>query len=689
MRNQLILILSFFCISSFSQPEWELIHGTDASFTISDITMTDTSHTWGISGGSVYLSPDRGITWDLQFQNPDFHFNDLNFLDSLTGWVVGWSEVMKTDDGGQTWTQQFLPNPLGLDVEAVFFLNQDTGWIAGSYKTIYATTDGGETWKSQHDYELSNHYFLRDIHFYDALHGCAVGGGMQSNQPIVMTTSDGGNTWIESLPENDHELINVQFLSESRVWAIDNGGTLFRSSDGGFSFEEYLHWVILNSRQMHFFDSSKAIISSSFRQVITQDGWQTYDTVEFGLYNAIGSFAYCDDNHGSAVGQDNFLLTNDGGFNWSRINERFYRISFFDPMNGWIIQEPMNKKLMHSTDGGVTWAEVETGHSGFLYEMSFPTNTTGYVLSTNAQLLKTSDAGTSWDIIQLPGMIEYFNDMQFLDENTGFLCARPDKIYKTVNGGQDWEEIKFLIPGLVTDIYFIDELEGWLVGYDSICGHTTDGGYSWHYVNLPSGNLSEITFIDHKTGFINSMNHKIFRSSDGGMNWEELDMFLSYPNTIAFSDSLNGWLSDLQRLYRTLDAGMTWVEYMDIQNSKWREEITDIFLLDSCNGWFSTMDGRVFSLSLELGNEEITSHESIHIFPNPVIINLTIDLADDLRGDFLIRIFSSDGKLLMNREYFSFKGSSISLDLSTLASGLYFLQVQDENGSQSFKILKQ
>jgi len=33
-----------------------------------------------------------------------------------------------------------------MDVNAVYFVNKDTGWIAGSYKMIYGTYDGGDNW---------------------------------------------------------------------------------------------------------------------------------------------------------------------------------------------------------------------------------------------------------------------------------------------------------------------------------------------------------------------------------------------------------------------------------------------------------------------------------------------------------------------------------------------------------------
>ena len=64
-------------------------------------------------------------------------------------WVAGrpGSVVLHSGDSGKTWQVQKtnLPCP----VNAMHFLDENTGWIAGELGTIAATTDGGKTWKVQ------------------------------------------------------------------------------------------------------------------------------------------------------------------------------------------------------------------------------------------------------------------------------------------------------------------------------------------------------------------------------------------------------------------------------------------------------------------------------------------------------------------------------------------------------------
>jgi photosystem II stability/assembly factor-like uncharacterized protein len=688
MKKLFLIGFSILCFSSYSQNDWEMIYGNNSGFNLSNVVMTDMGHSWGTIHGSVYFSPDGGSTWDLQFQNPDYNFNGIFFLDDLTGWVVGWSEVLKTTDGGQNWALQTLPNPLGLDVEDVFFLNQDTGWIAGSYKTIYATYDGGENWISVHDYQLSNHYFLNDIHFYDAMHGCAVGGAMQSQQPIILTTDNGGETWIELLPDSYSELVSVQFINESLVWACNRSGTLFKSIDGGFTWEEYLHWAILNSQQMYFFDENRAIIAGGFRQVITEDGWLTHDTVEFGMYDAISRFAYADPDHGLAVGNNNILITSDGGYNWARLNDRFTRIGFFDELNGWIIQEQMNKNLLHSTDGGFTWDEAETGHTGYPVELAFPDDLTGYVATTGSQLLKTTDAGVNWEIIDLPYDDFFPTDMQFLDQNTGFMLDYHNLLIKTTDGGITWEDYAVDTLSALTACDFINPMEGWVIGWDGICAKTTDGGHSWSLADLGQENLREIKFLDRNNGIITSQ-FRIFRTPDGGNLWHQLDLFLNQPQNIEFADAMNGWITDRVNVYRTYDGGWTWVDSLNLESDNYRDELTDLFLKDTSHAWICTMDGRVFSLSLFQGSEEIKTTELIRIYPNPATSQFTIELPDQIKRDLAVSIFSVDGKLLTRKEYKAVDNNRLMLDLSGYSHGLYVVNIQGEGFSDSFKLLKE
>ena len=67
------------------------------------------------------------------------------------GWILGDSlagfeyndVLMYTTDGGVNWNKQFFD----LQLQDVFFIDQDHGWITGENGTILYSNDGGDTWE--------------------------------------------------------------------------------------------------------------------------------------------------------------------------------------------------------------------------------------------------------------------------------------------------------------------------------------------------------------------------------------------------------------------------------------------------------------------------------------------------------------------------------------------------------------
>jgi photosystem II stability/assembly factor-like uncharacterized protein len=691
MKKIAILLMAFTWSSAFSQLDWELIHGTDSMKVFNSIFMTDTSHIWGAGEYQVCFSNDGGYQWEVQHFDQNHYFNDLFFLDNMTGWAIGWSIVLKTIDGGLNWILQSLPNPSGLDVEAVFFINSDTGWIAGSYQTIYRTYDGGENWTRQHDPQIAGNYWLYDIHFFDGLHGCAAGGTWDSPEhPIIFTTEDGGDNWIEIFPEGSGMIQGIQFVNELVVWACDNNGYLYRSIDAGFNWDVAQDLPMIYPEAMRFFNENDAVLGGGTRIAVTTDGWYDWEDVDLGGASNVIDFCFTDERKGVASGSGNIFKSADGGFTWKRVNDRFKQIAFFSQTNGWVIQYYPNRSLMNSTDGGLNWSEVDAGFSGKALKMSFPTGLSGFIMTNHFELLKTSDAGSTWEIIQLPVVSVPLTDMQFLDEYTGFICVGPNWLCKTTDGGLVWESKIIDTLDYITGVEFINSLEGWVIASEGMLAHTFDGGNTWTFSLLPVFSFSDIDFTDPLTGFIVSYSTgTAFRTTDGGITWQYLDLPLFAPEYLSFADAYHGWIADKYKLFYTSDGGDSWNEILDAHSANFMDEITDLFVLDSANAWICTLDGRVFSCSDLLEINENSPIPAIKLYPNPVKDQLNIELNGVNQNDYNLRIFSIDGKLMLSK-YLKTNGLSqiITLDLSGYSNSIYFLNILGKDIYESFKIVK-
>ena len=206
-------------------------------------------------------------------------------------------------------------------------------------------------------------------------------------------------------------------------------------------------------------------------------------------------------------------------------------------------------------------SEIETPNTGKPYKMLFPTDSVGYIPCSNLELLKTTDAGASWELIDLPADSIYFWGIDFPDKDTGFTCPNHGRFYKTVNGGLNWE-VHYIDTNYNFKAFdYLNPREGWAITYDSLCGHTTDGGLNWTVATVPSDRLYTIKFVNSMTGFITTTRNDLYWSTDGGTSWELVDLNVYMPINVEFTDSLTGWLTDDRAIYRTTDGGINWSEF--------------------------------------------------------------------------------------------------------------------------------
>lgn len=242
-----------------------------ASF-VRQMTFIDAQHGWILSGKenaagaaaetvSVFRTTDGGQTWQsisialFADATPPGHLpyggqkSGIRFLNTTTGWVTGtvtmnelaWLYI--THDGGQTWYQQMLPMPSGVPTAQLtilpptFFSATDgilpvkfTDLITGKglATVIYATRDGGMTWKptSSVPVALSTSNFLN------------MGQGWMTDGTALFRTNDGGQHWIRlAANTNFTNVTQLDFVSDAIGWAVRNRGNgsslLLKTIDGG------------------------------------------------------------------------------------------------------------------------------------------------------------------------------------------------------------------------------------------------------------------------------------------------------------------------------------------------------------------------------------------------------------------------------------------------------------------------
>ncbi|MCX8010125.1 MAG: YCF48-related protein, partial [Ignavibacteria bacterium] len=128
---------------------------------------------------SVVLSPD--VNTEL---------NDIFLINEQNGWIVGNAgTVLFTTNGGDTWQKKNIG--FTYDLLKVFFIGTNNGWIGTKNGSILKTTDAGSTWTET--------IIASDLNYFDGIFFTSPSVGhilIGKNRAIyIMRTSDGGATW--------------------------------------------------------------------------------------------------------------------------------------------------------------------------------------------------------------------------------------------------------------------------------------------------------------------------------------------------------------------------------------------------------------------------------------------------------------------------------------------------------------
>ncbi len=303
-----------------------------------------------------------------------------------------------------------------------------------------------------------------------------------------------------------------------------------------------------------------------------QTGWYQ---VSSGTNKNLNSVCFINLNTGFAVGENGMLLkTVTTGTSWDRINlndTNFFlsKVYFKDQNTGFILgHSSINSdsgfytRIYKSTNGGNNWnIDQARINDVWLNSIEFINSNIGFIsgglysLGDN-KFLKTTNGGMSWVEIET-GFFSFIRSKRFINENTGFLGGQ-HSIYKTTNSGINWNEV-YQIPNSsnfgVSEIVFIDNNIGFAAGgiwypqkpgdtivYRRFILKTTDSGDNWNFILNNSGSIiSSLTVINesilYASGFNEAVNPGgfIIKTSNGGANWNNETL----PFSIALSDVKN------------------------------------------------------------------------------------------------------------------------------------------------------
>jgi photosystem II stability/assembly factor-like uncharacterized protein len=217
--------------------------------------------------GHIVYSDDGGETWTQAAVPVSTDLVALSFPSARQGWVVGHGGVvLHTADGGATWNRQLdgrqsseiairylqslaathpgaeklvarekrLVEEGGIQpLLGVYFENETTGYVVGTFNRIFRTDDGGKSWTPWMDHTDNPN----ELHF-NAIVGGVNGIFLAGEQGMVWSLDPQKNRFVARPTPYQGSLFGLVANGANTLLAYGLRGSLFRSVDDGKSWEK-------------------------------------------------------------------------------------------------------------------------------------------------------------------------------------------------------------------------------------------------------------------------------------------------------------------------------------------------------------------------------------------------------------------------------------------------------------------
>jgi photosystem II stability/assembly factor-like uncharacterized protein len=280
----------------------------------------------------------------------------------------------------------------------------------------------------------------------------------------IFRSDDGGETWEHVPTPTDASLFDVAFGDDRNGWAVGAAGTLLRSEDGGRK------WRKVPVEVVDPFDGSLRPLDSPLFGVAAVSATEAWAVGDFGVV--------LHTRDGRSWMQ---VVISEETFADENIPDRILNaVHFSDRDNGWIAGE--FGTLLRTTDGGETWVgerQLE-GATADVYLFDVAANGAGWALAggIGGVALDSSDGGASWQTLATGTSAGLFGAAVHGDQ--GILAGDRGVLLVSTDAGRSWREAERprSFNWLRGAAYAGDGL-AYVVGEEGLILRSSDGGRSW------------------------------------------------------------------------------------------------------------------------------------------------------------------------------------------------------------------
>lgn len=233
------------------------------------------------------------------------------------------------------------------------------------------------------------------------------------------------------------------------------------------------------------------------------------------------------------------------------------------------------QRVYHSTDRGTTWKAVDVPGNGFtLKAINFSDSQHGWAVGGNGLIISTTTGGKSWELLKPPTSSE-LHQVHFANSRVGYVAGSKrigDKITDEVTGsveilctkdaGETWQNCyKEDKPAVVFQITTFSDSGAYVVLDGNRLIRTDDGGTTWRPVDLSGKQVVSVGVDRNGSQWIVGRQGVFQRSENDGKTWQQVSSLAGGKNWwgIAFNEAGTGVaVGEGGLIGVTLDKGKTW-----------------------------------------------------------------------------------------------------------------------------------
>jgi photosystem II stability/assembly factor-like uncharacterized protein len=259
------------------------------------------------------------------------------------------------------------------------------------------------------------------------------------------------------LTELRQSLFGTCFTDDREVWMVGELGRIFRSADGGGTWERQTADTARPFLAVSCVGPGRAWIAGKEGIVYhTTDGGSTWKNVDTGSTRHVFALQFVDEQRGHAAGDFGAMVhTEDGGATWTqqRVPAEFtlpeeaidmgvepgdvnlYAMSYGDRDHAWIVGE--FGTIMATQDGGLTWTQQRSPFESTLFGVYFKDAQHGWAVGIDSVIITTTDGGANWTVQTPPIRGRSLYDVIVRGER-GWIVGDSGTLLSTDDGGATW-----------------------------------------------------------------------------------------------------------------------------------------------------------------------------------------------------------------------------------------------------------